>query len=346
MTGTAVAVVPTLQVCTSGSNCPVIPPAVPLKAIPRPSLICSPLSSRRISVRSSRPAVVRRRRPILQGGMIYHEGRTYYGGGVLAIKNSLFERLGRLIKSYANALMSSVEDPEKMLEQTVLEMNNDLIKMRQATAQVLASQKQLENRYKNAKQASEDWYRRAKLALEKGDENLAREALVRRKSFEDNANSLSSQLEQQKGVVDKLISNTRLLESKIQEAKSKKDTLKARAQSAKTAQKVNEMLGTVNTSSALAVFEKMEEKVMTLEAEADALYQMNSDELEGKFAALEGSSVDGDLTNLRKEISGSSMKGELPPGRSPASNERPAYPFRDLEIEKELNELRRKTKEY
>lgn len=74
----------------------------------------------------------------------------------------------------------------------------------------------------------------------------------------------------------------KLLESKIQEAKSKKDTLKARAQSARTATKVSEMVGKVNTSSALAAFEKMEEKVLAMEAEADALNQLTSDELEGK----------------------------------------------------------------
>ncbi|KAL7230421.1 hypothetical protein ACSBR2_008829 [Camellia fascicularis] len=103
-------------------------------------------------------------------------------------------------------------------------------------------------------------YKRAQLALGKGDEDLAREALKRRKSYADNANTLKAQLDQQKNVVDNLVSNTRLLESKMQEAKSKKDTLKARAQSAKTATKVSEMLGNVNTSSALSAFEKMEEK--------------------------------------------------------------------------------------
>ncbi|WJX50197.1 hypothetical protein P8452_36533 [Trifolium repens] len=74
-----------------------------------------------------------------------------------------------------------------------------------------------------------------------------------------------------------------LLESKIQEARSKKDNLKARAQSAKTATKVSEMLGNVNTSSALSAFEKMEEKVMTMESQAEALGQLTSDDLEGKF---------------------------------------------------------------
>ncbi|GMP21781.1 hypothetical protein CsSME_00000068 [Camellia sinensis var. sinensis] len=183
-----------------------------------------------------------------------------HGGGALGARMNLFDRFARVIKSYANSIVSSFEDPEKILEQTVLEMNDDLTKMRQATAQVLASQKRLENKYKAAQEASEEWYKRAQLALGKGDEDLAREALKRRKSYADNANTLKAQLDQQKNVVDNLVSNTRLLESKIQEAKSKKDTLKARAQSAKTATKVSEMLGNVNTSSALSAFEKMEEK--------------------------------------------------------------------------------------
>ncbi|RVW70170.1 Membrane-associated protein VIPP1, chloroplastic [Vitis vinifera] len=106
-----------------------------------------------------------------------------HGGGALGTQMNLFDRFARVVKSYANAILSSFEDPEKILEQTVLEMNDDLTKMRQATAQVLASQKQLENRYKAAQQASEDWYKRAQLALGKGDEDLAREALKRRKSY-------------------------------------------------------------------------------------------------------------------------------------------------------------------
>ncbi|XP_076932699.1 membrane-associated protein VIPP1, chloroplastic [Bidens hawaiensis] len=258
------------------------------------------------------------------------------------IRMNLFDRFARVVKSYANALISTFEDPEKILEQAVTEMNDDLVKMRQATAQVLASQKRLENKYKTAEQASEDWYKRAQLALSKGEEDLAREALKRRKSYADNAASLKAQLEQQKGVVDNLVNNTRLLESKIQEAKSKKDTLKARAQSAKTATKVSEMLGNVNTSSALSAFEKMEEKVMTMESQAEALNQLTTDDLDGKFALLEGSSVDDDLANLKRELSGTAKKGDLPSGRTTS---KAAYPFPDLEIENELNELRQRTRD-
>ncbi|CAA6673750.1 unnamed protein product [Spirodela intermedia] len=280
------------------------------------------------------------------GIQISNRSRLRYagrGGGALGAQMNLFDRLTRVVRSYANAILSSVEDPEKILEQAVLEMNDDLTKMRQATAQVLASQKRLENKYKAAQQSSEDWYRRAQLALAKGDEDLAREALKRRKSYADNASSLKAQLDQQKGVVENL-----LLESKIQEARSKKDTLKARAQSAKTATKVSEMLGNVNTSSALSAFEKMEEKVMAMESQAEALNQLTTDDLEGKFALLESSSVDDDLASLRKELSGSSLKGELPAGRSTVSSgsSSSGFPFRDAEVESELNELRRKTKEF
>ncbi|XVF65737.1 hypothetical protein PTKIN_Ptkin09bG0273900 [Pterospermum kingtungense] len=277
-----------------------------------------------------------------------HPGRSHchgQGGSALGTRMNLFDRFARVVKSYANALVSSFEDPEKILDQAVLEMNDDLVKMRQAAAQVLASQKRLENKYKAAQQASEDWYRKAQLALQKGEEDLAREALKRRKSFADNASSMKAQLDQQKSVVENLVSNTRLLESKIQEAKSKKDTLKARAQTAKTATKVNEMVGNVNTSSALSAFEKMEEKVMAMESEAEALGQLTTDDLAGKFALLESSSVDDDLANLKKELSGSSLKGELPPGRSVSASTNKKYP-RDAEIEMELNELRQRAKDF
>ena len=83
---------------------------------------------------------------------------------------------------------------------------------------------------------------------------------------------------------------------------------------------------------------------MTMESQAEALGQLGADDLEGKFAMLETTSVDDDLAQMRKELSGSSMKGELPPGRTTVSN--PGSPSRDTEIENELNELRKKAKEY
>ena len=201
-----------------------------------------------------------------------------------------------------------------MLDQTVNEMQEDLIKMRQASAQVMASQKQLEAKYKQAQATSDDWYRRAQLALQKGDEELAREALKKRQGYQQNADGMAAQVASQKDAVDKLIANTRTLEGKLVEARSKKDTLKARAQSAKTSKKVGEIVGSLSTTSAYAAFERMEEKVLALESEAEAVAQLTApDGVAEKFLALEGGGVDEELAAMKRSMSG--IKGELPPGR-------------------------------
>jgi len=254
--------------------------------------------------------------------------------GSLVVQANLFDRVGRVAKSYANSLINAAEDPEKMLDQTVSEMQDDLIKMRQASAQVLASQKQLEAKTKQAQTTSDEWYRRAQLALQKGDEDLAREALKRRKGFQETADSLGTQLASQKEVTEKLIANTRMLESKITEAKSKKDQLKARAQSAKTQKQVQEMVGGLSNSSALAAFDRMEEKVMKLESESEATSMLvGGDSLDLEFAALEAGSVDDELASMKKRITGdvNQKVGEVNKKMSA--------------IDLEMEELRRKAKE-
>ena len=225
-----------------------------------------------------------------------------------------------------------------MLDQTVSEMQNDLIRMRQASAQVLASQKQVEAKYAAAEATADEWYRRAELALEKGDEELAREALKRRKAYSDNAASMKAQVEAQRKAVEQLIGNTRALEAKLVEAKSKKDTLKARAKSAAASKQVAEMTQGLNTSNAVVAFERMEEKVLALEGEAEATAQLVApDDLEKKFASLEGGSVDDDLAKLKAGVLKSGTVrpvGTLPEGR----------PIRDA-IDMELEDLRRKAAE-
>ncbi|KAK9819244.1 hypothetical protein WJX81_005542 [Elliptochloris bilobata] len=256
--------------------------------------------------------------------------------GALGLQANLFGRLIRVVRSYANAIVSGVEDPEKMLDQTVNEMQEDLIKMRQASAQVMASQKQIENKYNQAQSTADEWYRRAELALQKGDEELAREALKRRKSYQENADSMKAQLSQQRAATNQLIANTKTLEAKLVEAKSKKDTLKARAKSAATSKQISDMLQGLNTSNAVTAFERMEEKVMALESEAEATLQLGtSDALESKFKALEGDDVDAELASMRRGmLGGSRARPSLPEGR----------PIRDA-IDMELEDLRRKARD-
>jgi phage shock protein A len=220
----------------------------------------------------------------------------------------LFDRVSRVIRANLNNLISQAEDPEKILEQTVLEMQDDLIKLRQAVAQAIATQKRTERQASQAESTADEWYRRAQLALQKGDEALAREALARRQSYLESANALKSQTQQQRGVVTKLKENMLKLESKLAEAKTKKDMYIARARSAKASQQLNEMLNRVGTNRALEAFDRMEEKVMQLEAQAEASAELASgDEVEKQFAALEsGNNVDVELAALKAQLTGGS----------------------------------------
>ena len=127
----------------------------------------------------------------------------------------LFDRLGRVVRANLNDLVSKAEDPEKILEQTIEDMGKDLIELKQAFAQTMGSQKRTEGQYTKALQEANSWEQRAKLALSKGEETLAREALVRKKSFTDTATTLKEQLDQQNAQIETMRRNLTALESKI-----------------------------------------------------------------------------------------------------------------------------------
>jgi len=226
----------------------------------------------------------------------------------------LFDRIMRVIRANLNSLVSKAEDPEKILEQAVLDMQEDLIQLRQAVAQAIATQKRTERQCSQAQSTADEWYRRAQLALQKGDENLAREALTRRKSYQETAEVMQTQIGQQSIVVTQLKQNMVKLESKISEAKTKKDLYVARARSAKASQQINDMLGRVVTGGAIQAFERMEEKVLQMEAQAEAVAELGMDDLEKRIAALgEADDVEAELAEMKTQmIGGSEAKAQLP----------------------------------
>eukprot|EP01025_Chloroclados_australasicus_P024998 TRINITY_DN2501_c0_g1_i6.p1 TRINITY_DN2501_c0_g1~~TRINITY_DN2501_c0_g1_i6.p1 ORF type:complete len:326 (+),score=49.82 TRINITY_DN2501_c0_g1_i6:68-979(+) len=271
-----------------------------------------------------------------------HAQRPVARRGSVKVEANLFSRVGRIFKSYANSVVESAEDPEKILDQAVSDMNADLIKLRQATAKIIASKKQIEAKYKQCLESVDQWTSRAELAVKAGQDDLAREALKKRKAFEDQAKTWKVQLEQQEKAQDQLLSNTREMESKLQEAKSKKETLKARAASAKSSKQIQELVSGLDTSSSFAAFDKMEEKVVALEAEAESTTLLTgSDSLEGKFKQLEGNNVDDELSRMKKQISSSSTAGPSS-SSSTATESRPKV--KDA-IDMELEALRKKVKE-
>ena len=231
----------------------------------------------------------------------------------------LFDRIMRVIRSQINSLVSKAEDPEKILEQTVMEMQEDLIQVRQAVAQAIATQKRTERQYDRTQSTAEEWYKRAQLALQKGDERLAKEALTRRKSYQQTANSLKAQIDGQLDIVSQLKKNMRGLEGKISEAKTKKDLYIARARSAQASEKVSEMLGSLNTNNAMTAFERMEEKVFELEARSEAIASLGSDDLEKQFGSLESvNDVDDELAAMKQQMLGyKRSRGTLPGSDTP-----------------------------
>lgn len=191
----------------------------------------------------------------------------------------------------------------------------------------------------NHQTTADEWYRRAELALQKGDDDLAREALTRRKAYAAQAESMEAQLAAQAKAADTLITNTRALEAKLVEAKSKKDTLKARAKSAAASKAVSDMVAGLNTSNAAVAFERMEEKVLALEGEAEATAALAApDDVDKRFALLEGGGVDDDLARMKAGLALGSGRtgpaGALPEGRAV-----------DAAIDAELDALRKRAAE-
>ncbi len=257
-----------------------------------------------------------------------------------------FDRLSRLLRANLNDLVSKAEDPVKILDQSVADMQSDLVKLRQAVAMAIASQKRLANQASQAETQVAVWYERAELALKKSQEDLAREALTRRKSFQETAISLKKQLDGQDGQVETLKRSLVALEGKIAEAKTKKDMLKARAQAAQAQQQLQSAVGGLGTNSAMAAFERMEDKVQALEATSQAAAELAGADLESQFAALEGGKddVDDELAALRKSLKSGSDVVALPSSASESkisNNQEVVEQVKVEEVDADLEELKR-----
>jgi phage shock protein A len=251
----------------------------------------------------------------------------------------LFDRIRRVVSSNLNDMVSKAEDPEKMLEQAILEMQEDLVQLRQGVAQAIAAQKRTDKQYNDAQNEINKWQRNAQLALQKGDEALARQALERKKTYTESSGALKGSLDQQTVQVDTLKRSLQQLESKISEAKTKKDMLKARITAAKAQEQLQGMVGNMNTSSAMAAFERMEEKVMIQESRAQSMAELAGQDLETQFAQLEsGSDVDDELAALKMQLGGTPQNQAALPSQTttPAST-----PESKEVVDSELEALRK-----
>ncbi|GAB6277729.1 conserved hypothetical protein [uncultured spirochete] len=221
----------------------------------------------------------------------------------------MFERLKTVISSNINSLISKAEDPEKMLNQMIIDMNEQLIESKKSVAMAIADEKKLERDMIENRAKADEWEKKAMLAVRAGRDDLAKEALLRKQEFEGYATQLAQQWEAQKQSVEKLKDALRQLQSKIEEANRKKNILIARAKRAEAQQRINQTMSSLSgNKSAFETFERMERKVDEIEASAEATKELDEASsgasLEKQFTQLESSpqAAETMLEELKKKM--------------------------------------------
>jgi phage shock protein A len=200
---------------------------------------------------------------------------------------ALLERVSTLIRANINDLVDKAEDPEKMIKQVILDMQNQLMQVKTQVAISIADQHVLEKKHQEAAENERQWMRRAELALDKKDDALARAALERSMSYKNMAESFRQQVEDQKAQVENLKTALLKLQQKLAEAQSKSDLLIAQHRRSRTMRNASTASSTINTDSNSAAFDRMKSKVHRTEATAQATAELLNDDVGEKFAAME-----------------------------------------------------------
>jgi len=200
---------------------------------------------------------------------------------------SLLNRVATLVRANLNDLIDKAEDPEKMIKQIILDMQNQLMQVKTQLAISIADQHLLEKKQKENEQKEVDWTRKAELAVEKQQDELARGALERSIGCRRLAESFKQQVQDQKNQVENLKSAFSKLEQKLDEAQSKSDLLMAQQRRSRALEKACDATTTMGDHSTAAGFDRMKEKVLRNEAISQAKSELITETLEDRFATLE-----------------------------------------------------------
>jgi phage shock protein A len=212
-------------------------------------------------------------------------------------------RLFNLFRSNASDLLDRAEDPEKMLQQMLSDLEIQKRKAKQQMTEALALQKGLERDTEKEHKEAEKWEQKAILAVQNEKDDLAKEALTRKNEYLRSAADFEKQLEMHQNNAEALRSSYQTMEDKIDEIKRKKGILSAKQKQAEAQEKIYQtMEGLGDTSGTMETIERMEEKVEKMQARAEAYQEIGlesgKDSLESKFEELEHNSVDMDIELL------------------------------------------------
>lgn len=228
----------------------------------------------------------------------------------------IFDRLSTLIKSNLNDLISSAENPEKMLNQIIVDMRNQLAKAKQQVAASIADEKRLKDQADAEFKLADDWEKRAMLAVNEGRDDLATQALLRGQEHLDHGQALAATWETHRAETEKLKQSLRDLNDKIEEAKRKKNLLLARQRRAEAQARISQTMSSMGDNSAFEAFARMEEKITSNERQLQAAQEIDEefsgDRLAGQFKQLErsagGANAGAQLLQLKQRM------GMLPAG--------------------------------
>ena len=216
---------------------------------------------------------------------------------------NIFDRIAMLFRSNVNAVISEFEQPEKMLNQIILDMRSQLVKAKQQVAAAIADEKRLNDQTKQELKEAEDWERRAMLAVQQNQDELAKQALMRRSEHMARGDQLNLTWQAHKQETDRLKDSLRSLNDNIEEANRKKNLLLAKQRRADAQKRINETMSHISEKSAFEAFARMEEKIDANErkvrANAEIDEEFSGDRLANDFKRLEAA---GRLEHLPAEL--------------------------------------------
>ena len=204
---------------------------------------------------------------------------------------NIFDRIAMLFRSNVNAVISEFEQPEKMLNQIILDMRSQLVKAKQQVAAAIADEKRLHDQTKQELKEAEDWERRAMLAVQQSQDELAKQALMRRSEHMSRGDQLNLTWQAHKQETDRLKDSLRSLNDNIEEANRKKNLLLAKQRRADAQKRINETMSHISEKSAFEAFARMEEKIdaneRKVKANAEIDEEFSGDRLANDFKRLE-----------------------------------------------------------
>lgn len=242
----------------------------------------------------------------------------------------LFQRISDLLRSNINDLISKAEDPEKMLNAAIQEMQKQIIEAKSRVAMSIADEKRLSKQYERHQAKAEDWEKKAMSAVRAGRDDLAVEALARKKENIAAAAQFEDQLEGQKKAVQELNTALSELTAKLQETKRKRSLLLARAKRAEAQRHIASTLSAVSENSASERLERLEARVERAEAEAEATWELaayasghEDRDLASEIDMLEAGPLSDDLAALKAKMNDMGMleageRAALPSGEMDA----------------------------